>query len=86
MSDTWYRDPPDLPPYQDWQGRLWALDGTQVGGPPEKPLPDWLTAWPGDLRFVAFEAAILMECVDEYDRLMDDPRLFFGDWAPPEPP
>jgi len=25
MSDTWYRTP--LPPYEDWQGNLWAPDG-----------------------------------------------------------
>ena len=41
MSDTWYRTP--LPPYEDWQGNLWTLDG-QCLNPmlgPERPPVAW---------------------------------------------
>lgn len=27
MSDTWYREPTAIPPYEDWQGALWTWDG-----------------------------------------------------------
>ena len=27
MSDTWYKPADPLPPYEDWEGRLWTLDG-----------------------------------------------------------
>lgn len=27
MSDTWYRDPPTIPPYEAWDGTLWTWDG-----------------------------------------------------------
>ncbi len=66
MSDGWYRDPPDLPPYEDGFGRLWALDGTQVGGPPEEPMPAWLAEWPEDLQWEAFRASVNMEIADRY--------------------
>jgi hypothetical protein len=66
MSDGWYRTPPDLPPYEDGFGRLWALDGTQVGGPAEEPTPAWLAEWPEDLQSMAFQAAINMELLDAY--------------------
>lgn len=62
MSDTWYRDP--LPPYEDMFGRLWAMDGTQVGGPPEEPPPAWLAEWPEDLRSMAFTADVITDLLD----------------------
>lgn len=40
MSDTWYRDPVELPPYEDWRGNLWTWDGrclNPVHGPERDP-------------------------------------------------
>lgn len=64
MSDTWYRDP--LPPYEDGFGRLWALDGTQAGGPLGEPAPEWLAAWPEDLQWEALRAAMAMDFIEGY--------------------
>lgn len=42
VSDTWYRSPAVLPPYEDWSGSLWTFDGillnpqrTPIKLPPE---------------------------------------------------
>lgn len=34
MSDTWYKEPVELPPYEDACGRLWTLDGRCLNPPP----------------------------------------------------
>lgn len=52
MSDTWYRDPVELPPYVDpGTGRRWTADGSSLDGPP-----------PAD----GLEAAILADLRDSY--------------------
>lgn len=33
MSDTWYRDP--IPPYEDFAGRLWTIEGVCLNPAPE---------------------------------------------------
>lgn len=67
MSDAWYRDPPNLPPFEDGLGRLWTFDGRCLSPAPD-PGPDWLAEWPEDLRSEAFRAAVCMEFADEYRR------------------
>lgn len=37
MSDTWYRDPPDLPPFEDGFGKLWTFDGRCLNPDPAPP-------------------------------------------------
>lgn len=92
MSDSWYRTPPDLPPYEDGFGRFWSLDGVQVGGPPEVE-PDWPQDWPEELRWHLLQADIIMSVRDEFERQMEVAMqrffsgrmsLFSGDW--PEDP
>jgi hypothetical protein len=74
MSDTWYRRPVELPPYEDGFGKLWMFDGRCVN--PDPPEPTFVDEWPEDLRSLAFQASVTMELVDAYDRAM---------WGPPSP-
>lgn len=83
MSDTWYRDPPDIPPYEDWQGKLWTVDGQCLNPDPPQP-PTWLDEWPEDLQSVAFTAAVQLEFAETYqhelNRRLDE---VLGVWPPP---
>lgn len=81
MSDTWYRDPPDLPPYVDGFGRRWTLDGRCLNPESERE-PDWTDEWPEDLRSLAFEASVVMDLFDEYWRLMFEPSKVRGILGP----
>lgn len=40
MSDSWYRDPLALPPYEDGLGRGWNFDGSLAYGEPDEPFDD----------------------------------------------
>jgi hypothetical protein len=71
VSDTWYRDPYEMPPFEDGFGKLWTLDGRCLNPDPD-PGPTWLDEWPEDLQFVAFDASVLMELADEYERQLRD--------------
>jgi len=57
MSDTWYRDPLDLPPYEDGSGQLWRIDGD---------------GWPEDLQYEALWATVSMDLVDSYEKVLAD--------------
>jgi len=70
MSDTWYRNRPQLEPFVDGFGRRWTLDGQCLDVEPD-PGPSWLDDWPEDLQSVAFGAALVMAFRDEYFRLLD---------------
>lgn len=50
MSDFWYRD--GLPPYEDWQGRLWTIDGVCLNPKPEPEIVPHI-----DLRVLVFAEA-----------------------------
>lgn len=67
MSDTWYRDPPELPPYEDGFGKLWTLDGRCLNPDPPRE-PTFIDEWPEDLQWIAFKASFQMEVVDEFVR------------------
>lgn len=41
VSDTWYRAPLALPPYEDGFGNLWAMDGTCVNAVHMCEPPSW---------------------------------------------
>lgn len=42
MSDTWYRDPVNLPPYEDGSGKLWTFDGRCLNpDPPRDRIDTW---------------------------------------------
>lgn len=81
MSDTWYREPFNPPPFEDGFGQLWTWDdGTCLNPRPAEP--SFLDEWPEDLRLVAFKAAINMELSDSYWRAVDaeaDRLLFSGE-------
>lgn len=77
MSDSWYRDPPRLEPFEDGFGKLWTLDGRCLNPDPE-PERTWLDEWPEDLQFQAFAASITMELEDELVRRMTVPTRFTG--------
>lgn len=54
MSDTWYREA--IPPYEDWQGNLWTVDGeclNPIHGC-EEP------AWMQDVWLVELQAELMM--------------------------
>ena len=69
MSDTWYRDPPDLPPpYEDGFGQLWTIDGVCLNPRPVEP--HWLDEWPEDLRFEALCASVQMDLAEAYIRMV----------------
>lgn len=70
MSDSWYRDPPNLPPYEDGFGKVWTLDG-QCLNPNPDPEPSWLDEWPDDLKYEALRAAVTMDLLDGYHRAMN---------------
>jgi hypothetical protein len=69
MSDTWYREPFDPPPFEDGLGQLWTWDGTCLNPRPVEP--SFLDGWPEDLRPTAFKAAVNMELLDSYRRILD---------------
>lgn len=72
VSDTWYVDP--IPPYVDWKGRRWTWDGVALD--PEPPCePSFLDAWPDDLKYEVFRAAITMQLQAEIE--------FGGRWPIP---
>lgn len=64
MSDSWYRKRLHLPPYEDYLGQLWTLDGVCLN--PTELEPSFLDEWPEDLRSTVFQAALGMELVDQY--------------------
>lgn len=41
MSDTWYRDPDPIPPYEDWHGNLWTWDGVCLNPVHTCEPPSW---------------------------------------------
>jgi hypothetical protein len=73
MSDSWYREPGDLPPYKDGFGGLWSWDGHCIGLPPRpEPAATWLDEWPEDLQWIALKAAVNMELADGFRAYFDD--------------
>jgi hypothetical protein len=77
MSDRWYREPFDLPPYVDGFGAAWTWDGQPANEAAEKalnPEPCFLDKWPEDLRSVAFAASVNMEVLDAFYRRVLDSR------------
>lgn len=44
MSDIWYRDPPDIPPYEAWDGSLWTWDGQCLNPVQGCEPPFWYSA------------------------------------------
>lgn len=79
MSDTWYRDPLDLPPYEDGFGLLWTLDGQCLNPAPAEP--NFLDEWPEELRFTAFQAALSMELEEAFWRHLARTHMPKG-WRP----
>lgn len=57
MSDRWYREPFELPPYVDGFGQAWAFTEEQVGGPVWEE-PQWLEGWPEDLHWTLFKIEV----------------------------
>lgn len=48
MSDTWYRDPVQLPPFEDGFGKLWTFDGRCLNPDPRTmPYTTLCGGWPG---------------------------------------
>jgi hypothetical protein len=69
MSDDWYREAPDLPPYEDWAGNLWTWDGTCLN-PVQGCEPP---AWYHDLAILDLRAEYWMT-VAEWQ------REYLGQW------
>lgn len=77
MSDSWYRDPPQLEPFEDGFGKLWTFDGHCLN-PGPAPEPSFLDEWPEDLRFNALMASVTMAMQDELIRQMTVPTNMTG--------
>jgi hypothetical protein len=69
MSDTWYRDPPDLPPFVDGFGCHWTLDGRCLDHQHDDAWPqDWIAKGIGfDEWRLMFEFALVQAYHDAYD-------------------
>jgi hypothetical protein len=74
----------ELPPFEDGFGKRWTLDGRCLNPDPPAP-PSWIDEWPQDLRFVAFEASLVMELRDEVQRDFLK-RTLYGDGTNPDGP
>lgn len=70
MSDTWYREPFELPPYVDDLGGVWSFEGERIGGPEPEPI-EWPEGWPEDLHDVLFQIVFTVELFDRYHEVMD---------------
>lgn len=68
MSDTWYRDPLALPPYEDGLGNLWAMDGTCVNAVHTCEPP----AWYDEMVLVEMQAELMFSYREALDRAADD--------------
>lgn len=70
MSDTWYRDPFELPPYVDDLGGVWAFTGERLS--PAPPEPQWPEDWPEELRYLLFQAEVMGTFVEEWHKALRD--------------
>lgn len=75
MSDTWYRDPPDLPPFEDGFGRRWTFDGRCLN--PDYPFAVLVEGWQGFVADAVTEPPPPITWPDVeamWVRLMAEPR------------
>lgn len=82
MSDAWYRDPPVIPPYEDFAGNLWTWDGICLNPVHTCEPPPWHR----DLEWFGLEAEIAFGYREAVDAFM---REAYGNWpveAPQEWP
>lgn len=76
MSDLWYRDPPAIPPYEDFAGNLWTWDGVCLNPVHTCEPPRWHF----ELVWAEIQAEIMFgfrEAVEDYYR-----RMVSGEWRP----
>lgn len=76
MSDTWYREPPSVPPYEDDFGNLWTLDGVCLNPVHTCEEPAWIR----EMSWLDFQAQVAMgfnERIDQYH------REWLGIWPTP---
>ncbi len=67
MSDTWYRRPMSLPPYEDGFGNLWTWDGVCLNPVHGCERP----AWHDDLWMVDLQANLMMTFFEKMQRAED---------------
>lgn len=56
MSDDWYRTQNEIPPYRDYQGFLWTIEGECLNPVHGCERPDWLR----ELDWVDLQADVIM--------------------------
>jgi hypothetical protein len=76
MSDTWYRNPPAIPPYEDWQGGVWTWDGVCLNPVHTCEPPQWHH----DLAWFDLESEIAFGYREAVDAFM---REHLGEWMEP---
>jgi hypothetical protein len=56
VSDTWYRAPEVIPPYEDFEGSLWTVDGVCLNPVHTCEPPGWYD----ELAWLGLQAEIAM--------------------------
>lgn len=87
MSDTWYRDPVELPPILDGAGRRWTFDGVCLDELPPEPPAGSLDAWVwADLRDTYAAAFVTATGHPASVRAwaLDELEAFAAKYPPPE--
>ena len=65
MSDSWYRAPEPIPPYEDWLGNLWTHDGVCLNPVQGCEEPTYMH----DLDMLELQAEFSMGLAEKVDEL-----------------